>query len=82
MKNGKTVGSGETLSFETSRNQSGKYLCSADNGIDKSASASAYLNVHCKYEKLKLALTVKINDFVRKENGGGGQLKTLSRHLS
>ncbi|RMX60520.1 hypothetical protein pdam_00001439 [Pocillopora damicornis] len=45
-KNGKTVGSGETLSFETSRNQSGKYLCSANNGIDKSASASAYLDVH------------------------------------
>ncbi|XP_022778407.1 roundabout homolog 2-like, partial [Stylophora pistillata] len=46
IKDGKTVGSGETLSFETRRNQSGKYWCSADNGIDKAANASAYLNVH------------------------------------
>ena len=46
--NGKTVGSGETLSFETNRNQSGKYWCSANNGLDVIANASANLDVLCK----------------------------------
>ena len=46
--NGKTVGSGKTLSFETNRNQSGKYWCSAKNGLDVIVNASANLDVLCK----------------------------------
>ena len=52
-KDGKTVGSGDTLSLETHRNQSGKYWCSAENGVGLAIRASAYLDVQCKYsEKL------------------------------
>ena len=47
-KDGKTVAEGDVLSFETNRTQSGKYLCSADNGLNSTASASAHLNVQCK----------------------------------
>ena len=47
--NGKTVGSGKTLSFETNRNQSGKYWCSASNGLDVIVNASANLDVLCKW---------------------------------
>lgn len=49
IKDGMTVGVGKTLSFEASRNQSGKYLCSADNGLGTSINASATLGVQCKY---------------------------------
>ena len=48
-KDGKTVGTGDTLSFEAFRNQSGEYWCSADNGLDKTVNASASLVVECKY---------------------------------
>ena len=40
---------GETLSFETNRNQSGKYWCLAENGLNSTVNASAHLNVQCKY---------------------------------
>ena len=40
---------GETaLSFETNRNQSGKYWCLADNGLGVKINASALLDVQCK----------------------------------
>ena len=42
------VGTGETLNFAAFRNQSGRYWCSAENGIDSTVNASAYLNVLCK----------------------------------
>ncbi|XP_066024470.1 hemicentin-1-like isoform X4 [Pocillopora verrucosa] len=43
-----TVGTGDTLSFPVFRNQSGYYWCSADNGLNVTVNASAYLNVHYK----------------------------------
>ena len=49
LKDGKTVTTGETLGFIASRNQSGKYWCSADNGLNNTANASADLDVQCKY---------------------------------
>lgn len=49
IKNGKTVTEGETLSFEAHRSQSGQYWCLAENGLEVSANASAYLDVQCKY---------------------------------
>ena len=47
-KDGRIVGTGETLNFAAFRNQSGRYWCSADNGIDSTVNASVYLNVLCK----------------------------------
>ena len=45
-----TVGTGDTLSFPVFRNQSGYYWCSADNGLNVTVNARAYLNVHCEYK--------------------------------
>jgi len=50
IKDGKTVVKGNTLSFQTNRNHSGRYWCLAENGLDETVNASAYLNVQCKYE--------------------------------
>ena len=44
------VGEGETLTFDALRNRSGEYWCMADNGLNDTANASAYLDVHCKYD--------------------------------
>jgi len=49
IKNGKTVGLGNKLSFVTDRNHSGEYWCTADNGVDEAVNASAFLEVQCKY---------------------------------
>lgn len=49
LKDGKTVGTGNTLSFKTSRNQSGEYWCSAENRL-KTVNTSVNLDVQCKYE--------------------------------
>ena len=51
IKDEKTVGSGDILSFETHRNQSGEYWCSAGNGVGLGINASAYLDVQCKYNE-------------------------------
>lgn len=48
IKDGKTVGQGDTLSFKVNRNHSEKYWCSADNGLNITVNASANLNVLCK----------------------------------
>jgi len=49
-KDGKTVSTESTLSFVADRNHSGEYWCSADNGLNTTANASAYLDVLCKCE--------------------------------
>ena len=49
IENGKTVAQGDSWSFIAKRNHSGKYWCSATNGLDKTTNSSAYLNVQCKY---------------------------------
>ena len=51
IKDGETVGRGDTLSFETYRNNSGKHWCLADNGLNSVVNASANLDVQCKYLK-------------------------------
>lgn len=48
IKDGKTVGLGDTLSFKANRNQSGKYWCAAENGLNSTVNASANLDVQCK----------------------------------
>ena len=48
----RVVGRGETFTIETRKEQSGEYLCVADNELSGTANASAYLNVQCKYEIL------------------------------
>ena len=49
MKDGKTVAQGDELSFTAKRNQSGEYRCSADNGLGVNITASASLDVQCKF---------------------------------
>lgn len=48
IKDGKIVGEGDTWSFDTKRNHSGKYWCLADNGLNPAVNASANLDVQCK----------------------------------
>ena len=58
IKDGKTVGTGDTLTLETRKNQSGEYWCSAENGVGLAINASAYLDVQCKYRVNSLLLYV------------------------
>ena len=50
IKDDEVVGEGETLNFDALRNRSGEYWCIADNGLNDTVDASAYLDVQCKYE--------------------------------
>lgn len=49
VKDGKTVVEGDTLSFKANRNHSGKYWCTAENGLEITVNTSAYLDVQCKF---------------------------------
>ena len=49
FKDGKAIGSGETLSLNVQRNVAGKYWCSADNGVGEAVNASADIDVQCEY---------------------------------
>jgi len=51
LKDGKTVASGDHYKFTANRNQSGKYWCSAENGLDVYINTSVYLDVQCKCKK-------------------------------
>jgi len=48
LKDGKTVEEGDTLNFKVHRNDTGKYWCTADNGLDAKINESALLDVQCK----------------------------------
>ena len=48
FKDGKTMGQGDALNFKVNRNHTGKYWCTADNGLDVNINASALLDVQCK----------------------------------
>ena len=50
MKAGKTVAHGDTLSFSANKSDSGKYWCSAENGLGLAINTSASLDVQCKFE--------------------------------
>ena len=43
------MANGDTLNFVANRNQSGKYWCSADNGLSATVNASADLDVKCEH---------------------------------
>ena len=49
IKDGKTVGEENTLTFVAERNLSGKYWCSAENGFNATVETIVYLNVQCTY---------------------------------
>jgi len=49
IKDDKILATGDTLRLNTSRNNSGEYWCSAENGLNVTVKASASLNVLCKY---------------------------------
>ena len=56
LKDGRTVATGNTLSFTANRSQSGRYWCLANNGLDLKINASALLDVQCKFENSLLLL--------------------------
>ena len=56
IKDGKTMGQEETLIIEANRNHSGKYWCSAENGLNSTVNASANLDVQCKLNKVNFAI--------------------------
>ena len=58
-KDGMPVAKMGELSFQAFRNQSGKYWCSADNGLQPAGNASAVLDVQCKYKTKAYLLAVK-----------------------
>ena len=49
IKDGKTVAQGDKHSFEALRSQSGRFWCLAQNGLEVTVNASAYLDVQCEY---------------------------------
>ena len=49
-KDGIIVGEGDPLGFDTKRNDSGEYWCSAENGLDVYINTSVYLDVQCKWK--------------------------------
>ena len=49
MKNGTFMSEKDTLAFETSRNDSGKYWCLAKNGLGDAINTTVYLDVQCKF---------------------------------
>ena len=63
IKDEKTVGEGDTLNFETNSTHSGKYWCSAENGLKSSVNASADLDVQCKYNSILTIFQLKSNFF-------------------
>ena len=48
LKDGKTVATGEAVTLTANRNDSGQYLCSAENGLGVNINASFDLDVQCK----------------------------------
>ena len=52
IRDSETLNQGDTLTFKVNRNQSGKYWCSADNGLNITVNASANLSVLCKYQSI------------------------------
>lgn len=49
LRDGKVLARRDTLRFEADRDHSGKYWCSANNGLSEAANASAVLDVQCEY---------------------------------
>lgn len=64
LKDGKAVATGNTISFEANRTHSGKYWCSAENGLKTAINASAYLDVQCKYSLTILELMFFLQHFL------------------
>ena len=58
IKDGETVATGDTLSFEAKRNHSGKYRCSVENGLGVTINARAHLDVQCKCQEYCPGLNV------------------------
>jgi len=64
LKDGTTVATGSTLSFEANRTHSGKYWCLAENGLKTAINASAYLDVQCKYPVIILEVILLLQHFL------------------
>jgi len=64
IKDGTTVGNEDILSFKAKRGDSGKYWCTADNGLGATVNTSAYLDVQCKLSRALHYLKVHITEFL------------------
>lgn len=66
IKDGEEVDTGNKLSFKALRSQSGRYWCLAQNGLEDSVNASAYLDVQCEYKnnEMKGTATLKFSSQV------------------
>ncbi|XP_068714967.1 neuroglian-like isoform X2 [Montipora foliosa] len=60
IKDGKIIGSGDMLTITAYKNQSGKYWCSAYNGLGERVNASANLNVQFKPKQTNLSVNVDV----------------------
>ena len=58
------MGNEDILSFKAKRGDSGKYWCTAENGLDVTVNFSAYLDVQCKLSRTPLYLKVHITEFL------------------
>ena len=52
IKDGKTVDTGDKLTFNALRRHTGRYWCYAENGLEVTVNASAYLDVQCEYGRI------------------------------
>lgn len=58
LRDGNILGTGDTLSFVVNRNQAGEYVCSADNALNLTVNATAYLDVQSTYSIFYYKLTL------------------------
>ena len=64
IKDGNPLGNEDILSFKAKRGDSGKYWCTAENGLDVTVNSSAYLDVQCKLSRTLHYLKVHITEFL------------------
>lgn len=57
LRDGNILGTGGMLSFVVNRSQAGEYVCSANNGLNVTVNASAYLDVQSTYSIFYCKLT-------------------------
>lgn len=57
LRDGNILGTGGMLSFVVNRSQAGEYVCSANNGLNATVNASAYLDVQSTYSIFYCKLT-------------------------
>ena len=72
---------GDSLGLITNRDQSGKYWCLAENGLNLTVNASANLNVQCKYQNTEFLVECtkawKLHQYLSLVHLSGVMMKSL-----